>query len=211
MMNWTTDHVKNATKKFFEEQELTPSAERYCAGSRVQKVLAEGYNNYQYVLAEAKRTAPEELKTVAEEVAEKLSMTQAEYNQVIVEVFKCKLAEIMIPAAAYIPVKDRLEELLGNQEDENLILLVMSSMEDILESMTNRFANIVTILIEGVPMEIAEKIAEEVGDAQVIPVEVKVNQHGASKKPKDGCCGECGGHCDCKRKEGCKKTGHCQY
>lgn len=213
----TTDHVRNATKMFFENQGLDQAAADYFSGHKVKPLLAEGYARYQKILEEAKSTAPEGVEELAAQVAEKLMMTEAAYEQDVFETFKEKIEDIFHPATVYISIKDQMVQLFQNQDDENLLNLVMSAMDEITDYITNRFCNIVRLLIEGIPMEIAEEIADEAGDAEVIPIGIRIERVSDEEcGDEDGegdehqCCGECGGHCNCKGSEKCKETGHCQ-
>ena len=210
----TTDHVKNATKMFFETQGLNQAVADYFGGQTVKQMLSEGYARYNSILEEAKSTAPEGVEELAAEVAQKLTMTEEAYEQDVFETFKEKIEDIFHPVTVYISIKDQLVQLFANQDDENLKHLVMSAMDEITEYITNRFCNIVRLLIEGIPMETAEEIADEAGDAEIIPIGIKIERVcDEETDDEDGngehqCCGECGGHCDCGGK--CEETGHCQ-
>lgn len=229
----TTDLAKCATQKFFEDQGLNPAVSEYFNGACVQQKVAEGYENYQNLLSEARNSAPEEVEHIAEKVASKLSISKEAFNQKTFDCFKEKFCEVMLPAAAYIPIKGLLEKLLKDQEDENLLMLVMSAIDDIVENVANRFANIAGLLIEGFPMELAESIADDAGDAKVIPVGIEIRccgddddseyddgENDEDEYDNDGaaheyhhphhCGGECGGRCDCEEKERCEKEGCCQ-
>lgn len=210
----TTDHVRNATKKFFEDMGLEQETADYFGGATVKQKLSEGYSRYQQLMEEAKNTAPEEVKELALEVAEKLTMTEEAYEQDAFETFKEKIADIFHPAAIYISIKDQMIQLFQDQENENLLHLVMSAMDEITEYITNRFCNIITLIVEGIPMELAEEIADEAGDAKVIPIGIKIHRDSDDEEGEgeDRCCcsGECGGHCDCEGSGKCKEDGHCQ-
>lgn len=216
----TTDHLKNASKKFFEDHGLEQAVSEYFGGSKVKQSLSEGYQRYKGLLEEAKKSAPEDVAKLAEEVAAKLTMTEAAYEQDAYETFKEKITDIFLPAAAYISIDDKLKELFKNQEDENLMHLVVSAIDEITEYITNRFCNIIVLVVEGIPLEIAEEIADDAGDAEVVPISIRI--HKDSDDEEDGengdeegghhcCCnGECGGHCNCEGKCDCEEDGHCQ-
>ncbi len=217
----TTDHVRNATQKFFEDQGLEQAVAEYFDGATVKKMISQGYAGYKQLLEKAKTTAPEGVKEHAGKVAEKLNMTEAAYEQDVYETFKEKVADIFHPASVYIPIKEQLTQLFKNQDDENLLHLLISAMEDISEYISNRFANIVVLLAEGIPMEIAEEIADEAGDAEVVPIGIKIqrvcdegneSEEDESDEDEPHCCcnGECGGHCNCEGKDECEDDGHCQ-
>lgn len=213
----TTDHVRNATKKFFEDQGLEQAAAEYFGGAPVKQKLTEGYSRYQQLLEAAKKGAPEEVKELANTVAEKSTMTAEAYEQDAYETFKEKIADIFHPATVYISIKEQLIQLFQDQENENLMQLVLSAMDEITEYITNRFCNIITLVTEGIPLEIAEEIADEAGDAEVIPIGIRI-QRVCDEEADDedgegeehGCCGECGGHCNCDGSGKCKEDGHCQ-
>lgn len=215
----TTDHLKNASKKFFEVHGLEQTVSEYFCGATVKQQLAEGYERYKNLLEEAKKSAPEEVADLAEEVATKLTMTEAAYEQDVYETFKEKIADIFLPAAAYISIKEPLEELFKNQEDENLMHLLMSAVDEITEYITNRFCNIVVLVVEGIPLEVAEEIADKAGDAEVVPISIRIHKESDDEDGENGdeegehhcCCnGECGGRCNCEGKDKCEEDGHCQ-
>ena len=214
----TTDHLKNATKNFFEDREVEQAVEQYFAGAVVKQKVSEGYSRYQQLLEEAQRSAPEEVKEVAEDVAKKLIMPEATYEQEVYETFREKIADIFLPARVYIPIKEQLIELFKNQDDENVIQLVLSAADEITEYITNRFCNILVLIVEGIPMEIAEQIADDAGDAEVVPIGIRIQRvsddedgEESDEEAEGFCCnGECGGRCNCEGKDKCEEDGHCQ-
>ena len=209
----TPDHVKCASQKFFEDQSLSDAVLKYFEGSCVQEKLAEGYLKYQHAIEEAKEYAPEGAEFL-EKVMEKYSMTKQTYDQETFKTFKGMLAAIMSPAAVFIPINELVVILLQDQEDANLMMLVESAMEDIFEYMIPRMNNLITLLSDGIPIEKAQEIAEAVGEAEIIPVQIEIcyeNNDEDEDSHNHECCGECGGRCDCEEKEECDKTGHCQY
>ena len=208
----TPDHVKCASKKFFEDQSLSTAVEKLFESDWVQEKMAEGYMNYQQALEEVKEYAPDGADFL-DKVMEKYSMPKETYDQETFETFKCMLAAIMSPAAVFIPLNELVVILLQSQDDVNLQMLLDSAMDDIFEYMIPRAMNLVTLLSDGVPMEIAERIADQVGDAEIIPVEVEISYENDDEEDgkKPACNGECGGHCDCEGKEACEENGHCQY
>lgn len=208
----TPDHVKCASKKFFEDQSLSSAVEKLFESNWVQEKMAEGYLHYQAALEEVNEYAPEGADFLAE-VMEKYSMPKESYYQETFETFKCMLAAIMSPAAVFIPLNELVVNLLQNEDDVNLQMLLDSAMDDIFEYMIPRAVNLVTLLSDGIPIDVAEKIANEVGDAEIIPVEFEVSYETDDEDASNEheCCGECGGHCDCEGKDACKENGHCQY
>ena len=208
----TPDHVRCASKKFFEDPNLSAAVEKFFKGSWVQEKLAEGYLNYHESLEEIKEYVCEGAEFLPK-VMEKFSMTKENYDQETFETFKGMLAEIMSPAAVFIPLNELVVILLQSEDDVNLQILLDSAMDDIYEYMIPRATNMVTLLADGLPMEVAEKISEEVGEAEIIPVELEISYETDDEHDSDKheCCGECGGRCDCEEKEECNKTGHCQY
>ncbi len=215
MMAKTTKR-REATKKFFEEQGLEPALAGYFTGAMVKEKVMDGYWKFQELLEQAKESAPEEMAEVAAEIAGKLDMTEAFFQQEVIDGVREKIGDIMMPAAVFIPVKEALLELLNKQEDEHLLLLVMSAMDDIIEDTANRFANIAILIANGIPMEDAEEIADEAGNATVIPVGVQIHrceldddgdENTENDCEHDGCT--CGEHCTCNEEDGgC--TGHCK-
>lgn len=173
MDNRTTDPVKIAIELFFEDQGLDQAVTDFFESQSVKQLLLKGFAAYQNILDEAKTTAPEGLEELAAKVAEKLSMTEEDYVKDVLEKFKEKLENIFHPVTIYISIKEQLIQLLSNQDNENLKELVMSAMDENTEGVANKFCNIIRLLVEGVPMEIAEEIADEVGDAEVIPIKVE--------------------------------------
>ena len=215
----TTDHLKNATQKFFEDQELEQAIANYFGGAVVKQKVKEGYLRYQQLLEEAQKSAPDDMKEVAEEVTKKLIITEAAYDQEVYESLKEKITEIFLFTKIYIPIKEQLIELFNNQDDENVMQLVLSATDEITEYIINRLCNILVLVVEGIPMEIAEKIADDAGEAEVVPIAIRIqkvsdDEDGEVDDGNDGegctCNGECGGRCNCKGKEKCEEDGHCQ-
>ncbi len=208
----TPDHEKCASKKFFEDPGLSAAVSNFFEGNWVQEKMAEGYLNYQESLEEVKAYAPDGADFL-DKVMEKYSMPKETYDQEIFETFKCMLAAIMTPAAVFISINELVVNLLHNQDDVNLQMLLDSAMDDLYEYMIPRAMNLVTLLSDGVPLEVAEEIVNQVGDAEIIPVEVEVSYESDDEDAAttNECCGECGGHCDCEGKDACHENGHCQY
>ena len=219
MDNRTTDYLKFACQKFFEDQDLEQAAADYFGGATVKQKLAEGYTRYLSLLEEAQISAPEKVKKIAEEVAKKLTMTESAYEQDVYETFKEKIADIFFPASVYIPITWQLEELFRNQDDENVMQLMLCSMDEITEYIINRFCNIVVLIHEGIPLEVAEKIADEAGDDEVVPIGIRIQRVSDDENGEEGdeeangfrCNGECGGRCNCEGKDNCENDGCCQY
>ena len=218
MDNRTTDHLKNASKRFFEDHDLEQAAAEYFGGTTVKQKLSEGYARYQSLLEEAQRSAPDKVKKIAEDVAKKLSMTEGAYEQDVYETFKEKIADIFLPASVYISIKQQIKERFQDQEDENFLQLVLCSMDEITEYITNRFCNIVVLIHEGIPLEVAEEIADEAGDAEVVPIGIRIQKVSDDEDGEEddetaegcACNGECGGKCNCPGKDKCEEDGHCQ-
>ncbi len=215
----TPDHVKFVTQKFFDDPDLGPAVSDYFRNASVQEKLAEGYLEYQNAIEEAKKDAPEGATFLAE-VDRKYARTKPTYEQEIFEAFKEMLAEIMSPAAVFISVKEPLKAVLRNESDENLKMLLLSTIEEVYGYMLPRVMNFVTLLSDGVPVPMAEKIVNTFGEAEIVPVEIEIRRavdeendddNDYSEDEKYECCGECGGRCDCEEKEKCKETGHCQH
>lgn len=219
----TTDQLRYATDKFFNDQGLVNTLEFFFGGEATKKKISEGYQTYSATLEECRVKAEEDYDVDPADISvatQKLMMSKEIFEQEIFETFKEKFCEIMLPAAAFIPIKVQLMDLLENQTDENLLYLVESAAEDITDYMTNRLENIARILHEGLPLELAEEIANQAGDTEVIPVGVKVcirefeedddDENGDEGDEYHECNGECGGRCDCKEKQCCESEGHCQ-
>ena len=208
----TPDHEKCASKKFFEDPKLLAAVNEFFEGTWVKERIAEGYLNYQESLEEIKGYAPEDVDCL-DKVMEKYSMPKETYYQETFETFKCMLASIMSPAAVVIPLNELVVNLLKKQDDVNLMILLDSALDDIFDYMIPRAMNVVTLISDGLPLEVAEEIANQVGEAEIIPVEIEVSyendEEDASNETE--CCGECGGHCDCEGKNACHESGHCQY
>lgn len=217
-----TTKRREATKKFFKEQGLEQALAGYFAGAMVKEKVMDGYWRIQELLEQAKESAPEEMAEVAAEIAGKLDMTEAFFEQEVIDGVREKIGDIMMPAAVFIPVKEALLELLNKQEDEHLLLLVMSAMDDIIEDTANRFANIAVLITNGIPMEEAEEIADQAGNATVVPIGVQIHccelddeDDGNDENDCDHegctCGGECGGHCTCNEEDGgCTGHGQCE-
>lgn len=210
------EHVKNATTRFFAENGLEQVLADFFNGATIKQLLTEGYQSYQNILSEAKKTAPDEIKEIAVEVAEMFEKTQEDFEKELFEDFKKRFGEILLPAAAFIPVKEQVLEVLQNHEDENLQLLVMTAMSDMIEMMTSRYANIVRLRMEGLPIEVAEHVADMAGNSEVISIGVEIHHIDDDDEEEDDdehdhcCCnGECGGRCQCDGK--CEENGHCKH
>lgn len=214
----TTDHVGNATTKFFEEHKLNEAAVAYFAAPFIQGKIDEGHKRYHSVLDAAEEDIPEGAEEFLGEVLEKHTITREAYEQDVFETFKEKFKETFALAAVYVPIAPLLVDLLNNPEDENQLELLLSAMDDILESMTHRIEIIVRLRLEtGMPLELAEKIADDIGDGEYILGRVEIVPADDEEEDDDGCggdgcacSGECGGHCDCEGSVKCKETGHCQ-
>lgn len=206
----TKRHVENATTRFFAENGLEQALADFFNGATIKQLLSDGYQSYQNILSEAKKTAPDEIKEIAVEVADMFEKTKEDFEKDVFEDFKDRFGEILLPAAAFIPVKEQVLEVLRNHEDENLQLLVMTAMSDMIEMMTSRYANIVRLRMEGFPIEVAEHLADMAGNSKVIPIGVEIH-HIDDDDEHDHCCcnGECGGHCQCDGK--CEEDGHCKH
>jgi hypothetical protein len=68
--------------------------------------------------------------------------------------------------------------------------------------------------MQGMPLELAETIAEQAGDATVCPIEVVIGSEDDDFDEeeiceKDYCNGECGGQCVCEGKDTCEHDGCC--
>ena len=171
----TTDpHVEQATNKFFEDLGLEQSALKYFDCATVKKKLSEGYSLYKKLLEEALKSANKDAEDMAKEVTEKLTITEEEYIKNAYETFKEKIADIFHAASSYIDIKPQLIALFQKEDSEDLLLLVITSMNDFIEVIANRFKNLIVLLIEGVPMEVAEQIVEEAEDAEIIPIGVHI-------------------------------------
>ncbi|MBR3882510.1 MAG: hypothetical protein IKJ36_04505 [Clostridia bacterium] len=224
MIQRTTDHYEKVVANFYKTHNLDDAVLLYITNDAVLAKIAEGHKRYMSVLTEAEKSAPEGVEELATQVAEKLSMEREAYDEKITEVFKGKFCEVFSSAIIYIDIRDQLVELLYNADSENLMALLESAMDDVLESMTNRFGNLVSLLLQGMPMEMAEEIADDAGDAIVCPIEVSIHMDDDDDECEDcdGCCcegecdpdwedcnGECGGKCPCKGKDTCEEDGCC--
>lgn len=213
----TTDHIEKATINFFETHGLNDLAAEYFASKFVQSKLDEGYNAYAHIWEMAKEEAPEGAEEFIEKVMPKFELTREAYEQEVFETFKDKFCEVFLAASLYIAIADKMAELFKNHEDENLILLVESAMDDISEYMTVRFSNTVSLMMEGMPQELAEKIAEDAGNAIIAPIGISFGlDFDDDDDDDDECCGEececngeCGGRCQCEGKDECEENGHC--
>ena len=219
----TTDHVGNATTKFFEEHNLNGAAVAYFAAPFIQGKINEGHERYHSVLDAAEEDIPEGAEEFLDKVHAKHTFTREAYEQEVFETFKEKFRETFILASIYVPMSQPMNDLLNKPEDENLLELQLSAMDDIMESMTHRVEIIVNLHLEtGMPLEMAEEIADEIadeiGDSGVIIGKVEIVPKWDDDEEDDPeecgvkckCSGECGGHCDCKENGKCKETGHCQ-
>lgn len=214
----TTDHVGNATNEFFEKHDLNGAAVAYFAAPFIQDKIDEGHKRYHSVLDEAEEDIPEGAEEFLAEVLGKHTFTREAYEQEVFETFKEKFRETFILASIYVPMSQLMKDLLNNPEDENQLELLLSAMDDIKDSMKHRIDIIVHLHLEkGMPLEMAEEIADEIGDNDVIFGEVEIVPVGDDDndaEPEEGesecCSGECGGHCDCGGSGKCKETGHCQ-
>lgn len=210
----TTDHIEKATINFFEKLRLNELAADYFASKFVQSKLDEGHKAYMLIWDAAKEDAPEGAEEFIEKVMPKYELTREAYEQDAFETFKEKFCEVFMAASLYISIEDKLTELLKRHDDANLIMLVESAMEDISEFMTVRFSNVVSLLMEGMPQELAEKIAEDAGDAVIAPIGISFGIDDDDEEDDCGCdceseCnGECGGRCSCEGKDECD-DGHC--
>lgn len=213
----TTDHVGNATNEFFEKNDLNGAAVAYFAAPFIQAKIDEGHKRYNSVLDAAEEDIPEGAEEFLGEVLEKHTYTREAYEQEVFETFKEKFRETFVLAAIYVPMSQLMKDLLNNPEDENQLQLLLSAMDDIAESMTHRIDIIVRLRLEtGMPLEMAEEIADDIGDGEfilgkveIVPVDDDENDP-EECGVKCKCSGECGGHCDCEENGKCKETGHCQ-
>lgn len=221
----TTDQFEGVVANFFKTHQLEDAVVLFMNADCVMAKLAEGHKRYQEVLTEAEKTAPEGVEEIAKQVIEKLTLERDAYDQKITEVLKEKICDIFNSAMIYLDIRDQLVNLLVNAEDENLIVLLESAMDDTMEGMTCRFGNLVSLLIQGMPMEIAEKIADEAGDAIVCPIGVTIHMGDDEDDEEcegcEGCCdgecdpdgdhcnGECGCKCSCEGKDDCETEGCC--
>lgn len=216
MKKRTTDHVGNATNEFFEKHDLNGAAVAYFAAPFIQGKIDEGHTRYNSVLDAAEEDIPEGAEEFLGEILEKYALTREAYEQKVFKTFKEKFRETFVLAAIYVPMSALMVDLLNTPEDENQLELLLSAMDDILESMTRRIDIVVKLRLEtGMPLEMAEEIADEIGDHDGILGMIEIVPAGDEEDEDDcggdcGCCGECGGHCDCEGKDACKETGHCQ-
>lgn len=216
----TTDHVGNATTKFFEEHNLNGAVVAYFAAPFIQGKINEGHERYHSVLDAAEEDIPEGAEKFLDKIHAKHTFTREAYEQEVFEIFKEKFRETFILASIYVPMSQPMNDLLNKTEDENLLELLLSAMDDIMESMIHRVEIIVNLHLEtGMPLEMAEEIADEIadeiGDNGVIIGKFEIVPEWDDDDLEEGdgkckCSGECGGHCDCEGREKCKETGHCQ-
>lgn len=219
-MKRTTDHVENATNEFFESHDLNGAAVAYFAVPFIQDKIDEGHNRYKCVLDAAQDDIPEGADVLMGEVLEKHTLTREEYEQEVFKTFKEKFRDTFVLAAIYVPMSQLMKNLLNNPEDENQLELLMSAMDDILESMTHRIEIIMKLCLEiGMPLEKAEEIADEIADkiddSNFIIGKIEIVPDGDDEDPEEcddkcSCSGECGGRCDCEGREACEENDHCQ-
>lgn len=217
MKKRTTDYVGNATNEFFEKHDLNGAAVAYFAAPFIQGKIDEGHKRYNSVLDAAEEDIPEGAEEFLEEVLKKHALARPAYEQEVFKTFKEKFRETFVLASIYVPMSSLMVDLLNTPEDENQLELLLSAMDDIMESMTRRINIVVKLRLEtGMPLEMAEEIADEIGDHDGILGMIEIVPAGDDEDEDDdcdahcGCCGECGGHCDCEGKDVCKETGHCQ-
>ena len=212
----TTDpHVETATNKFFEDLALEQSALEYFNSANVKEKISEGYSKYKQLFDEATKSAPEGAEDLVKEVAEKFAITEETYEENVFEIFKENITDIFQAAAIYIDIKSQIVTLFQNYESEDLLLLAMNSMDEFIEEVVSRLSNFLILRLEGIPMEEAEKMVDEVEDAEILPFTVEIeccDEDDSDDEPEgedNHCCceGECGANCKCGESE---HEGHCQ-
>ncbi len=213
----TTDpHVEQATQKFFEDLSLEQPVLEYFCNAAIKEHVQEGYRRYMNFLKGATEASPEGTEEIAKTVEEKLTVAEGDYEGYIIEAFKEKIEDIFHSASMYVYIKPLLIELFQKAESKELETLLLSSMNEFLEENVTRFQNLVLLLIEDVPMEVAEEIVEEVGDTEIVLVKGSYGCFDDDDDEPDGedgeehhcCCGgDCGGECKCGNSE---HEGHCQ-
>lgn len=213
----TTDQVGSETREFFEKHDLNGAAVAYFAAPFIQAKINEGHKRYNSVLDVAEEEIPEGAEEFLGEILDKQTLTREAYEQKVFVTFKEKFRETFILAAIYVPMSQLMKDLLNNPEDENQLELLLSAMDDIMESMTHRIELIVRLCMEtGMPLEMAEKIADDIGDGEfilgkveIVPVDDDDDEDPEEDDGKSCCSGDCGGHCDCEGNGKCKETGRC--
>ena len=210
----TTDHMELIVANFYKTHKLEDAVKLYVLNDAVLEKLAAGHRLYMQTLTEAEKNVPEDLADVVTEAAEKLVLERTAYDEKITEIFKIKFCEVFSSAIMYLDIRDMLFDLLYRGDDENLMVLFESAMDDVLSDMANHIDNVISLLMQGMPLELAETIAEQAGDATVCPIEVVIgsedddfNEEEICKK--DYCNGECGGKCVCEGKDTCEHVGCC--
>lgn len=215
MTERTTDLVGNATNEFFELHDLNDAAVAYFAAPFIQAKIDEGHMRYNKMLDANKEDVPEGAEALVGEILEMHTITREGYEQVVFELFKGKFRETFILAAIYVPMSQLMKNLLNTTEDENQLALLESAMEDIHDYMEHHIEIILGLCLEaGMPIEMAEEIADEIGDDNVVLEMIEVNPLWDDDEDEDeeecnengSCNGECGGRCNCEAAVGCQEA-----
>lgn len=206
-MKRTTD--QKVTNSFFEKHNLNDAVEAYFASPFIQDEIDRGFKFYYRSLDSAEENLSMEENELLKELFAKYSITREAYEQKVFELFKEKFKDTFVLAAVYVDMEPLLKELLTIYEDENLKELLLSAMDDITELMERRVEIIIELRLEAdTPLEIAEKIADEIGDDLFIIGKVEIVSKDEDEEDDEECCcsGECGGHhCNCEGDCKCKK------
>lgn len=211
------ERVNDALHDFLEKMGIVKLLTEFFEKESMQKCLHEGFVSYTEELNEAKEQAPDEIKEIAAQAADESAITEEVFAATVFETFEKRFAEIMMPVATYISIKDQLVELLQKQEDENLTLLLEGAIDEVMDLQMVIFANLGNMLLEGIPLEMARKLAAEAGEATIIPIGVELcrcdseddDEEEGEEPYHNDCNGECGSRCNCKNSRNCEKAERC--
>ena len=210
MNNRTTDRVRVATLKFFENLGIA----KFLASASINQKLADGYKVHNNFFEEAKTRVPEDSLDFVQEVIDIVKLTEIEFIEGSLEFFQIGLGEIIMPASAFISVEEQIKELFQKEPDETMLLLLDEAMEDLTDQVSNDFVNLLKMRMAGIPMSVALEMLEKIGSGDVISGRVTVEpiddddpEH--AEKQQCHCNGECSTKCDCEFKDECEEAGHC--
>lgn len=236
----TKELVSKAVAAFFEDMGIAQLFADFFGQEPAQQVLHNGFTTYQTVMSDNRESAPEEVKEIAAQAVDCCTISEEAFAEKVYDIYKKRFCEVMLPAAVYISVKEQLTELLQKPADENMLLLLKGTIEEVIDSMQLRFANLGNLMIQGIPSEAAEEIVDAVGDkslmdavvAALVCSELNDSEEDETDDDKEdwdddgeededeldegeeehhcACGGECGGHCSCKNGDACKNEGTCQ-
>lgn len=209
MNNRTTDHVRVAALKFFENLGIA----KFLASASIKQKLAEGYKVHSNFFEEVKTRVPEDSLDFVQEVIDIVELTESEFNEGSLEFFQIGLGEIFMPASAFISVEEQIKELFQKEPDETMLLLLDEAMEDLTDQVSTDFVNLLNMRMAGIPMGVALDMLVRIGSGDVISGRVTVepidDDDPEHAEKQCHCNGECSTKCDCEFKDECEEAGHC--